>query len=39
LHHGDLTEDERRRIITTWLMRCVRGANQILERNGILVPD
>ncbi|CAM9244180.1 unnamed protein product [Choristocarpus tenellus] len=39
LRHGDLPEDERRRINATWLMQCVRGADKILKREGITVCD
>lgn len=38
LKHGDLTEDERRRITAGWLMQCVRGSDGILRRYGIAVP-
>ena len=39
LKHGDLPEDEQRRVKLTWLMQCVRGSEHILRRQGIDVPQ
>lgn len=38
LKHGDLPEDERRKVKLIWLMQCVRGSEHILRREGIDVP-
>eukprot|EP00752_Nemacystus_decipiens_P016388 g14650.t1 len=39
LKHGDLPEDERRRVQVTWLMQCVRGSEHVLRREGIDIPQ
>lgn len=39
LRHGDLSEDERRKVTAAWLMQCVRGSDQILARDGIVIPE
>eukprot|EP00904_Undaria_pinnatifida_P002554 jgi/Undpi1/1229/HiC_scaffold_108.g14143.m1 len=39
LNHGDLPEDERRKVMATWLMQCVRGSDAILRREGIVMPE
>ncbi|CAM9475453.1 unnamed protein product [Pylaiella littoralis] len=39
LKHGDLPEDERKRVIVTWLMQCVRGSEHVLRREGIDIPQ
>lgn len=39
LRHGDLTEDERRKITAGWLLQCVRGSDGILRRHGIVVSE
>ncbi|CEM03191.1 unnamed protein product [Vitrella brassicaformis CCMP3155] len=39
LKWGDLSEGERAAVMTEWLMRCVPGSQQVLERKGLRVPE